>query len=294
MDDKLNTSLTTLTAQDKLGLQKTKIALKKTSLLIDELELRREEEKEFKLTTPEQNQYERLQMVFGQKRPSKDIKSAINDERELKNIRKDFLTASKLQRECQALKERADNDSLGVVLLAASIPVGFIGFTLLDAFAAAGIGVMVAGATMSIPFFISEATKKKKTRKELKKINAQVYALSNEIDKRSANIDEICTKYNLPVNCLDREQYMSPLLDAALEYESLQQKEADYEMLLQLHGADILSKEISKNLKILSGIDTKDEQEYHTIMKLLEEQFQNISSNALTQKQDIKNNAHNI
>lgn len=75
--------------------KRTAIAIKKTSLLIDELELRREKEAEFKLTPAEVDQYLQLKEVFKTQRPAEKIESAIEDDKKLKEARKEFLTASK-------------------------------------------------------------------------------------------------------------------------------------------------------------------------------------------------------
>ena len=67
--------------------KRTAIAIKKTSLLIDELELRREKEAEFKLTPAEVDQYLQLKEVFKTQRPAEKIESAIEDDKKLKEAR---------------------------------------------------------------------------------------------------------------------------------------------------------------------------------------------------------------
>ena len=57
--------------------KRTAIAIKKTSLLIDELELRREKEAEFELTPAEVDQYLQLKEVFKTQRPAEKIESAL-------------------------------------------------------------------------------------------------------------------------------------------------------------------------------------------------------------------------
>ena len=144
--------------------KRTAIAIKKTSLLIDELELRREKEAEFKLTPAEVDQYLQLKEVFKTQRPAEKIESAIEDDKKLKEARKEFLTASKIQRDREEKKENTEKDSLGMLLLAAGTPVALVGITLLDTFMTAGIGVIAAGAAMYVPAFIKEVTKKRKAR----------------------------------------------------------------------------------------------------------------------------------
>ena len=66
---------------------------------------------------------------------------------------------------------------------------------------------------------------------------------------------------------------MIPLLDAAKEYERLQQKEVDYELLLQLNDSNNISSEISKNLNLLSGETITDENKYKEALERLEKQI---------------------
>ena len=67
---------------DKLHVPKrTTIAIKKTSLMLDELELRREKEAEFKLTPYEKDQYLQLKAIFASQRPAEKIENAIEDEK---------------------------------------------------------------------------------------------------------------------------------------------------------------------------------------------------------------------
>ena len=73
------------------------------------------------------------------------------------------------------------------------------------------------------------------------------------------NVDKICSQYGLPINCLEREKYMVPLLEAAKEYEMLNQKETDYELLVQINGSQDISRKISKNLETILGLPVKEE-----------------------------------
>lgn len=112
---------------DKLHVPKrTTIAIKKTSLMLDELELRREKEAEFKLTPYEKDQYLQLKAIFASQRPAEKIENAIEDEKRLKQARKEFLAASKTEKEKQEIKEKTDKDSIGGLLLAAGTPIVLI------------------------------------------------------------------------------------------------------------------------------------------------------------------------
>ena len=145
---------------DKLHVPKrTTIAIKKTSLMLDELELRREKEAEFKLTPYEKDQYLQLKAIFASQRPAEKIENAIEDEKRLKQARKEFLAASKTEKEKQEIKEKTDKDSIGGLLLAAGTPIVLIGVTLLDTFMTAGVGVIAAGAAMYVPAFVREVNK---------------------------------------------------------------------------------------------------------------------------------------
>ena len=73
--------------------KRTNLLLKRTSLLIDELDIRREEEEKFQLTPYEAGRYMQLKEIFKCQRPAEPIKNALEDERALKEIRKEYLTA---------------------------------------------------------------------------------------------------------------------------------------------------------------------------------------------------------
>lgn len=247
--------------------------LRKTCVLIDELEARREHEEQFKLTPYEKEMHDQLSETFKVSRPAEGIKSALEDERELKSIRKEYVTASKIQRDRTELKENADNDSLGMVLIAAGTPMMLVGVTLLETFMTAGIGVIAAGAAMYMPMFIREITKKRKARKKLKNITENVDDLSESIDRKMANIDKICSMYGIPVNCTDREQYLSSLFDAATTYEALEKKETDYELLCQLNNSDKIKNQITENIKAMSGLTVVDENNFEDVLDKLASQL---------------------
>lgn len=247
--------------------------LRKTGVLIDELEARREHEEQFKLTPYEKAMHDQLSETFKVSRPAERIKSALEDERELKSIRKEYVTAAKIQRDRTELKENADNDSLGMVLIAAGTPMVLVGVTLLETFMTAGIGVIAAGAAMYVPMFIREITKKRKARKKLKNITENVDDLSETIDRKMANIDKICSMYGIPVNCTDREQYLSSLFDAATTYEALEKKETDYELLCQLNNSDKIKNQITENLKAMSGLTVVDENNFEDVLDKLASQL---------------------
>lgn len=255
--------------------KRTKLLLKRTSLLIDELDVRREEEEKFQLTPYEAGRYMQLKEIFKCQRPAEPIENALEDERALKEIRKEYLTASKIKRERQEIKENADKDGVGGLLLATGTPVILVGVSLMETFMTAGIGIIVAGAAMYVPAFIREVTKKRKARKDLKEISNCLDSLSNEIDEKTMNVDKICSQYGLPINCLEREKYMVPLLEAAKEYEMLNQKETDYELLVQINGSQDISRKISKNLETILGLPVKDEKEYKKTLKKIEDQIKN-------------------
>lgn len=249
--------------------KKTVRTIKETSLLIDELEAKRERESEFYLTSEETMKYMQLESIFHVARPAKDIASALEDEMALKDIRRKFLIAAKIKNERLELKENSDKDSVGMLLIAAGTPVVLVGVTLLETFMTAGIGVIAAGAVMYVPAFIKEITHKRKIKKELKDISKQLEVLSDDIDKRSKNVDRICSLYGIPINCLEREVYIASLLDAANEFERLSKKKTDYDLLLKLNESEAISRKISSNIKMLSGIAVSNENEYKTALSKL-------------------------
>lgn len=258
---------------DKMHIpRKTSRVIKETSLLIDDLETKREAEAEFRFTMSEQVEYAQLETIFHVDRPAEAIAIALEDEIALRDIRKQFLIASKIQNERTELKENVEKDSVGMLLLAAGTPVILVGATLLESFMTAGIGVIAAGAAMYVPAFIKEVTSKRKVRKELKDISKRLDFLSNDIDKRSKNVDHICSLYGIPINCLERETYISALLDAANKYERLSQKKTDYDLLLKINESEAISKKISNNIKMLSGV-VVDENDYKTTLDKLTKQM---------------------
>lgn len=252
----------------------TMMTIKKTSLLIDELEIRREDEAVFKLTPYEKKTYECLKSVFhSKKHPSEKIQGAIQDEQQLKKTRKEYLIASKLEREQHKAKEKADNDSVGALLLASGTPIILIGFMLMESFMFPAIGIIIAGISMCLPAFIRETTQKRKARKKLRNAEAQTEELSDEIDALQENIDSVCNEYQIPINCPERLNYLTSLNEAAKKYEELTRKESDYELLCQINGSAAISREIALNLQKLSGLPVNNEADYSAILKNVERQF---------------------
>ncbi len=267
-------SLAEQSRREKINQQKAKIAIKRTSLMIDELELKKEEEKEFELTPEEQAEYDKLKVFFkNDTYPVESIKEALKNENDVKGIRKDYLTAIKVQKERQQIKDSLSSDSLGIMLFASSAPVILIGVMLLDSIKVAGIGVIVAGVAMSIPVLINEVTKKRKAKKRLKQINETLDELSEEIHEKSTKTDDICSKYGIPLNCLDRDKYMERLLQKAIEYEAYNKKQSEYEKMVIANGTKELSEQIAKNLQFFSGVNIECEHEFNDAMKLIEDQF---------------------
>lgn len=252
----------------------TAMTIKKTSLLIDELDIRREEESNFKLTPYEKEVYEKLKEVFHSDRPSEQIQDAICDEKKLKEVRKDYLTASKIEREQKKIKEKADNDAVGMLLLASGAPIMLIGGMLMDSFFIPAVTVIAAGVSMCVPALIREVIYKRKARKKLKEAEIISEELSEEIDELTENIDNVCKKYNIPINCCERLKYLCSLNEAAVTYESLIQKESDYELLCQINGSDAISREISFNLQKLTGLSIRNEDEYKTVIQNLQESIE--------------------
>lgn len=264
----------------KNDLRRMRVAIKRTSLMIDELELMREEEEKLQLTENEQKRFSQLKTVFENKEnPVETIQEAIEDEEELKEIRRDFLTASKVQKERQNEKNRLKNDSASLMLLATSAPIAVIGAFLVGTAVVAGAGLISASVIMSAPVIVKEFIQKKGAKKKLKQINDTVNCLSKEIHAKNINIDNICSGYGIPLNCIsDREKQMKNVLNAADEYKAYEQKQKKYEIAVMENGTHELSRQISSNLYKLSGVKADSECDYHEIMELVEEQFNVISS----------------
>ena len=55
----------------------------------------------------------------------------------------------------------------------------------------------------------------------------------------------------------------------------LNQKETDYELLVQINGSQDISRKISKNLETILGLPVKDEKEYKKTLKKIEDQIKN-------------------
>lgn len=253
--------------------KKTWMMIKKTSLMIDELELRREEENKFLFTPEEYATYANLSEMFPSGRPAEPIASAIEHEKKMKAVRGQFLESAKEQKKEEQKKDAADRDYIGGLLLATGTPVMVLGAALLESFFVAGVGIMVAGVAMYLPSIFHQLTTRRQARKRLKKAEAKVEQLSGELEYNTKQVDAVCCKYGIPVNCLEREQYLNQLLCAAQEYERLTQKRTDYELLRQLNGSDQISHEIAANLSLLSGKTIDKETEYKKAICYLEDQL---------------------
>ncbi len=261
-----------------------RIAEKKLSLLIDELELRRDKEEKYKLTEEEIEKQHRLELLFNNKHPVKRIQNAIDDEEKLKKIRKKYLEASKELRDKENNNNKINSESDGLLLLATGVPLIIIGYIISDTFKSAGIAVMVVGALMNIPFFINEQIKKRKAKREYKEAESFLNELSEEIDSKSSYIDDVCCEYGLPINTIEKSKDIYPILEAAKEYEDLGQKESDYELLVQLNNSDKLKREIEEILEKLTGQKVTNEKDFHEIMTLIDKNIMN--SNLIEKGED--------
>lgn len=105
-------------------------------------------------------------------------------------------------------------------------------------------------------------------------VNPTSNTAENSIGKESnPNIDKICSMYGIPVNCTDREQYLSSLFDAATTYEALEKKETDYELLCQLNNSDKIKNQITENIKAMSGLTVVDENNFEDVLDKLASQL---------------------
>ena len=62
-------------------------------------------------------------------------------------------------------------------------------------------------------------------------------------------------------------------MDAASEYERLEQKKTDYELLMQLNESNRISQRISNNIFRISGLKITNETRYKVAIQKLEEQM---------------------
>lgn len=253
--------------------KKTWMMIKKTSLLLDELELRREEEKKFLPTTQEQFLYSQLAEIFPSQRPAKEIETALEDEKKRKVLRSEFLDAAKEQQKAQTTVKQTAKDDISMVLFATGTPVLVIGMMLLDTFFAAGLGVLATGFCMYLPAVFTSMTTKRKQKKKLKETKERTETVAEEMEETASRVDQVCKKYGLPLNYQEREQCLSQLLSAATEYERIGQKRTDYELLKQLNGSDRISREIANNLSLLSGKELDNESKYKETISYLEDQL---------------------
>ena len=84
--------------------------LRKTGVLIDELEARREHAEQYILTPYEKAMHDQLSETFKVSRPAEGIKSALEDERELKSIRKEVREGKNAKAYKQKEKNRASDE----------------------------------------------------------------------------------------------------------------------------------------------------------------------------------------
>lgn len=254
--------------------KQTNLIIKQTSLLIEELEIRRTEEQQFQLTNEEKELYTQLYDIFKNQHPVEPIKTAVEKEKEIKVLRKDFLAAVKDQHEKKDQKDNLEREYINSVLFATATPMVVLGTSLLNSFHSAGMGVIVAGIAMYLPALISEITKKRKANRILKKATIKAENLSEDIERKEMTVDKVCNQYGIPINCCqERLSYLEHLLDAASEYERLEQKKTDYELLMQLNESDRISQKISNNIFCISGLKITNETKYKVAIQKLEEQM---------------------
>lgn len=252
---------------------KTVAALKQTNVLMNELELKRFEEAKFRLTTFEQEQYIQLKEIFKCIHPAEELEQALEEAQDLKTLQKDYVTAVKIEKDKEENKKSLESDSSGLLILSSGMPIILLGLSLMSTFKIAGIVILTTGIAMYFPLFILEVTKKRRARKELNIISKQVEDLQFDITRKHKKVDDICSKYGVPINDLNEEKHISDILEAAKVYESLVQKQTDYELLMTMNNSNALSDQIAKNLYTISGIVPKNEDEYRQIINKLEDQL---------------------
>lgn len=249
---------------------KKRIAEKRVSLAIEELSLKREEEKRYKLTPEEIRKHDCLAKVFSDNHPAERIKHAIDDHNKIKNLRKDYLQAFKNKHE----KEKKDNSwmsGLNGILIAGGLPISVIGLVLMEPFQIPGIAVCITGICMAVPAAIFDIIRRKRAGTELKAANEELEELSYKIFKITANVDAVCNEFHVPINDPDRNKYLIPLYQNAQDYEALLQKKIDYELFVRINGSDHLKNSIIEDLKLLTGQVITDEQTYPGIMEIMDQ-----------------------
>lgn len=276
MEDK---QIDMLEFDERIKERKRRILEKKVNLLLEELELQKDEEQQYKLTTEEQEKRQNLSLLFHTQHPVNRIQNAIDNEEKLKKIRKDFLNASIEYKEKEGKLNKLESESDGILLLATGIPLIIIGYIISDTFKLAGIVVMLTGAFMHIPLFVNELLKKRKAKKEYKKAECGLNELSKEISSKSSYIDNVCDEYKLPVNTIDKTQSLYPILDAAKQYEELEQKETDYRLLVRLNNSSPIKQELASLLGTLA--------EQEVVGKSIEK---NMIEDNLTEKGEMEKN----
>lgn len=246
------------------------LAEKRVSLSIEELRLKREEERQYQLTPVEKQRQADLSAFFHDDHPAERIWKAIEEDRKVRGIRKAYLEASKVKHEKEQAKAQAESNAMNVLLIASGLPIAIIGFILMEAFWIPGLVVCVVGACMVVPAILSDVTKKKRVRSELKRANAVFEDLDYRMHKSAIKVDKVCTEFRLPVNASDKSRQLLPLYEAAEEYESLLQKQVDYELFLRISGSDRLKLSVVEDLRLLTGMTVTDERAYPGILEVLD------------------------
>lgn len=247
---------------------KRRLAEKRVSLSIEELQLKREEEKKYALTRTEQKRQAELSTVFSDACPSMRIRKAIEEDQKVKEIRKDYLDASKVKHEKEQAKIQAESNMTGMLLAAAGLPIAVIGLILMETFLLPGLIVCVTGGCITVPSLFAGAIKKRKTRAELRTANTEYEEKEYQMHRAMAKVDEVCKEFHIPVNDPDRSKHLVPLCKAAEEFESLAQKQMDYELFLRINGSDKLKASIVDDIRTLTGKTVTDEKVFAGVLEI--------------------------
>lgn len=227
------------------------VNVQKTLLLFDEIDVLSEKAKKIKLSDSEENEYSDLKAIFSDKAPTEDIKTAIEKENGLKELRKKYLLSQKIKNNDKNKPGSKADLYIDLMFAIVAIPSITLGIILSKQFLIPGIIMIIISLLLPIPlvsYFVRRSIKNKKRKK---KAALNMKKIAQSLNDSTNFLNNIYEKYSIQNSDRNKLNKLNILLRQAKRYEELETKENNY--LRKINSPEIESKKqaIIKNTEII-------------------------------------------
>lgn len=227
------------------------VNVQKTLLLFDEIDVLSEKAKKIKLSDSEEDEYFGLKSIFSDKAPAGDIRTAIEKEKGLKELRKKYLLSQKIKNNNKNKSGSKADLYIDLMFAIVAIPSITLGIILSKQFLIPGIIMIIISLLLPIPlisYFIRRSIKNKKRKK---KAALNMEKMAQNLNESTNFLNNIYKKYSIQNSDRNKLNKLNILLRQAKRYEELKAKEDNY--LQKINSPEIESKKqaIIKNTEII-------------------------------------------